>query len=227
MALIKSTILSVISGSVNGTTFSRNYTGAYARNRTVPVNQNTTAQQNARAYLAAATIEWGLLTEAQREAWRVYAAATPVVNRVGDTVYLKGSNHYVAAAAFRLTVGSTLAAAATAPTTPGVAPALVFDPTTTSLVAATDDIDAGFTAPATAPQFLLLSVGLPISAGRQFYNGPWNSVVADLVAPGWPQAFGTSPINLVAGVRYAIRARYITSTNKLSPAAIAPSVLAT
>lgn len=84
------------SGSIGGTTYSHNRYGAYKRNRTVPVNPNTDRQIVIRNAIRALTIRWQLtLTQAQRDAWDVYAANVDWVGSLGDTINLTGIAHYV------------------------------------------------------------------------------------------------------------------------------------
>lgn len=91
MALIKSTVLAQISGSINGITFSHNAGGAYARNRSIPSNPGTDRQDEVRTALASLSKAWAeSLTETERNLWRVYGAGTTVINRLGDQITLSG-----------------------------------------------------------------------------------------------------------------------------------------
>lgn len=72
-------------GSINGTTFARNKSGAYARNRTVPVNPNTVSQSNNRARFASASAEWTNLTAAERDSWNNLAIGATRLNRLGQS----------------------------------------------------------------------------------------------------------------------------------------------
>lgn len=97
MALIKTGGgVAQISGSIAGTTFSRNRFGAYARNRSLPVNPNTSSQQKVRSAVALLSGQWkNALSDAQRAAWSTYAENVSVLNRLGDVVNLTGFNMYV------------------------------------------------------------------------------------------------------------------------------------
>lgn len=91
MALIKSTILAQISGSINGMTFAHNKGGAYARNRSLPSNPGTDRQDQVRTAMTSLSKMWAeSLTEGQRELWRLFGAASTVINRVGDPIQLSG-----------------------------------------------------------------------------------------------------------------------------------------
>jgi hypothetical protein len=91
MALIKSTLLAQISGSINGATFSHNKGGAYVRNRSLPSNPGTDRQDQVRTALTSLSKMWAeSLTDAQRELWRLYGGAITVLNRIGDPIHLSG-----------------------------------------------------------------------------------------------------------------------------------------
>jgi hypothetical protein len=85
-----------LSGSVGGTTYARNRFGNYMRSRTKPVNPGTQAQDNVRTSMSFLTAHWStVLTAGERIAWATYAAAIAMKNRLGETVYLTGFNHFV------------------------------------------------------------------------------------------------------------------------------------
>lgn len=79
-----------IRGSIGGNVFSRNSSGAYVRNRTKPVNPNTTKQSNMRALFSTIAQYWRTLTASQRITWNSLAPTFPRVNRLGQTVPLTG-----------------------------------------------------------------------------------------------------------------------------------------
>jgi len=87
--------VSAISGSVAGTTFSRNRGGAYMRNRSKPTVSTTTAAQNAKARLALFSQSWQGLTEAQRTSWKRWAGQNPVTDVLGDQRVLSGHQAYI------------------------------------------------------------------------------------------------------------------------------------
>ena len=103
--LFKSNIVTQASGSIGGVTASRNRGGMYFRARSVPTNPNTPQQQAVRNNFAALTAGWSLLTPAQRTAWSVYAANTPIINPLGDTIYLTGQQMYIRCNAARKQAG--------------------------------------------------------------------------------------------------------------------------
>ena len=84
------------SGSIAGTTHARNRFGNYVRARTKPVNPNSASQGAVRTALSYLAMIWAsLLTAAERTSWNTYAAAVAIKNRLGETVYGTGFNHFI------------------------------------------------------------------------------------------------------------------------------------
>lgn len=82
-------------GSQGNTTASRNTSGAYLRNRVTPVNPNTTRQQAVRGIFAALANVWlNTLTQANRDAWNLYAASVTHKDPFGQDIYLTGYNMF-------------------------------------------------------------------------------------------------------------------------------------
>lgn len=109
-----------ISGSVAGTTFSRNRGGPYMRTRAIPTNPNTPAQQAVRSFLAQLAVLWtSLLTSTQREAWDTYALNVPLPNSQGEPRNVGGVGMYQRSNVTRLQAG--LARVDDGPTIPTVA----------------------------------------------------------------------------------------------------------
>jgi len=95
MALFKP-ILGELSGKIAGNVFAHNRGGSYVRAWKVPTNPNTELQQSARAAMAALVVAWGeTLTDQQRTDWDTYGANVAWENRLGETIYLTGQNHYI------------------------------------------------------------------------------------------------------------------------------------
>jgi hypothetical protein len=96
MSKIKfSALVSDVRNKLNGSVLSKNRYGNYIRNKTTPVNPQTTAQQNARAALAANSQAWAGLTEAQRLSWKALAAELPFTDIFGDSKILAANSLYV------------------------------------------------------------------------------------------------------------------------------------
>lgn len=88
-------LAAAISGSIGGTVFSRNRGGAYMRARTIPVDPNTSFQQNSRARLATTSQDWQELTQAQRDSWLNWARQNPNTNALGAQITLSGQQAFV------------------------------------------------------------------------------------------------------------------------------------
>lgn len=87
--------VAAISGSIGGTVFSRNRGGAYMRVRAIPVDPNTSFQQNARARLATASQDWQGLSTANRQAWLEWARQNPNTDALGQQFTMSGQQAYV------------------------------------------------------------------------------------------------------------------------------------
>lgn len=173
MALFLSDRLTSASGSVGGTTYSHNRQGLYIKARRVPVNPNTPAQQAQRAAFASASSGWRALSAANRDTWRAYAAATPTKNALGQTTFLTGAQQWTASQSMltRLAQPNTT----TAPATPGrvdlgTGAAVIHSAATGSVV---------ITVTGTGVGALGVFLGDPISAGVQFFNGPYQLLGQD------------------------------------------------
>lgn len=79
-----------VSGSIGGTTYSRNRYGAYMRTRAKPVVSTTSEAMNAKGRLGAASEGWRALTDAQRLSWVTYAQTNPAIGSLGNQQILTG-----------------------------------------------------------------------------------------------------------------------------------------
>lgn len=90
-ALIKmGAFVTDISGKIGGTIFSRGRGGAYAKNKVIPLNPQTQAQQLVRQGFGALSAVWRGLLEIQRKAWDAATDDYPYQNRLGETKFLSG-----------------------------------------------------------------------------------------------------------------------------------------
>jgi hypothetical protein len=206
MALIKfGGGITEMRGSIAGNVFARNRYGAYVRSRTKPVNPNSTSQALVRSAMSAVTEYWShTVSSAERIAWATYAAAVAMKNKLGETIYLSGFNHFVRGNASRARLGLNIIAPG--PTTL----ALPEKDTTIAITAsvATQKISIAFDntqAWATeADSHLLLFAGQPQQETRNFFAGPWKYAgkVTGVAtpAPTSPAAID-SPYTLVLGQR--------------------------
>lgn len=221
MALLKlGPAISSISGSIGGTTFARNKSGAYARQRTKPVNPNSVRQVAVRAIMSACrTIWFGTLTAAQRAAWALYANNVPMINRLGDTVNLSGYNMFTRSNAAKINAG--LAAETDAPTT------FSLPEQDTNLAASgvtgTQKISVSFDntldwAKEAGGQMLIYA-GAPQDTTRNFFNGPWRYAGkiagASPTAPTSPALIDT-PFPIATGNKLWVKARILRADGRLS-----------
>ena len=150
------------SGSVAGTTSSRNRFGQYRRTRAVPVNPNTTAQQAARNALVLNSVGWRGLADEDRSAWDSYSLAHPVVDGLGQSQVLTGFQQYVGVNSALISAG--LGTVVDPPTGP-VPDALFLDVVDATAGAFEVVITAAPVPAATAYQ---VEASPPLSPGRSF-----------------------------------------------------------
>lgn len=204
-----------LSGSVGGVTASHNRYGQYLRNRTRPVNPNSTAQQRSRNAFKRATEAWKTLTNDQRAAWEAYASQTPVLNKLGESVTLTGSAAFVAYNAFVLNVVPDVNLTTNAPASPGLATVQFTD-----IAIDVSDMAINFNqtgGPAGIGVFIAVLVGPSLSPGVNSFNGPYTLVSATDDGQNGPMSmpFETNRYGLpVTGQRRAIKIRAADGTTR-------------
>jgi hypothetical protein len=83
------------SGKQGGVVWSHNKGGPYIRNRGIPTNPKTPAQEDARAALMYLTEMWQTaLNNTQRNAWETFGNAIAWKNRLGQDIKLPGQAHF-------------------------------------------------------------------------------------------------------------------------------------
>lgn len=198
------------SGSFGGLTASRNKGGQYLRRRSAPVNPNTSRQQLVRTIVGGLTQQWtSLLNETQRESWRVYAANTPFIDGLGQTVNISGVNAFVRANSTRALANNQglvlLSTILTAPT--------IFN--TGVAVGTVDTFDGDFTTPpgtitvsgdlngttdTTGDAFLF--VAPPQNEGRKFFKGPYQ-LAATVPIDATDDTFAFTTVDLADPTKWA------------------------
>jgi hypothetical protein len=177
--------VSQMSGSMGGTTASRNKGGQYFRDRAIPTTATSAAAMNAKARLAQASASWGGLTDTQRDSWTRYGTIKPSVNALGMPKILTGINAY----------NSIFTRMNLATDTPLTSPPIGPDPNALTTATATFDIGAGtstivFTpTPLGATNRLWLEAAVVDSAGINYVENLKRFVVA-------------SALNLASGYDY-------------------------
>lgn len=166
-----------MSGSIAGNTYARNRSGNYVRARTTPVNPNTDRQVAVRAGIAVLTSNWSnVLTAAQRTAWNLYASSVAMKNKLGETIFLTGFNHYIRSNLTRETGPTVIINPG-----PTVFELPEQDPTlAVSASEATQNLTISFDNTldwaVEDDSFLLLFEGKPQNAQRNFFDGPWRFI---------------------------------------------------
>lgn len=161
-------------GSIGGQVFSRNRFGNYIRARITPINPQSSRQNVIRNAIQSLAQSWSTtLTQLERDAWEVYAAAITRQNKLGAQIKLTGFNHYIRSNSIRLqSADAIVEAGPTTLTLPGSDPlfecevdetnqeiSVTFDP-----LLAWNIIDDGF---------MYVSMSIPKATGTNFIGGPF------------------------------------------------------
>lgn len=205
-----------MSGSLNGVVASHNRFGPYLRQRSIPVNTNTSRQGTVRNNLSLLVGRWTTtLTALQRSGWQNYALNVPVGGQI-----LTGQNMYIRCNASRLQGGFSVVDDAPAifdSGDPDTALTLTATGSTDGLSIAFDDSLPWYNE---AGGGVLIYVGLPVNATRNFFNGPWrffSSIVGATPTPPTSPLTGTSPWAIDVGQLLNAYARVTRADGRLSP----------
>lgn len=206
------------SGSIGGQVWSHNASGAYVRARSIPVNPNTSRQVAVRNAVRSISIAWeNVLTQAQRDAWDVYAANVSWVNKLGQSINLTGLNHFIRCNTPR--VISTIPRIDVAPVIFNLATAelelAVTASEATQNLTINGDGAAAWVGEADAWQFFYM--GLPGNASRKFFGGPYKFLTAVPGAgpPPFPVVIAAS-FPFAEGQRIWVRSRIARGDGRLS-----------
>ena len=209
-----------MSGSIAGNTFSHNRYGAYVRNRTIPVNPNSSRQQQARLNFSDVAATWlADLTEAQRDAWNLYGASVVMKGSISQDIFLTGFAHYLRSGTAGLNAGlGVVEDGPTLFTLPesdsGFVPA-VSESTQLISVAFTDTLpwvgeDAAF---------LNVYMSQPRSPGRNFIDGPFRSagvILGDGTTPPTSPTTIAVPFAVAEGQKVIVQGRIGRADGRLS-----------
>lgn len=228
MALYKSGLATMISGSINGYTFSHNSGGKYIRARTTPTNPNTAFQVEARGNFRDAVDAWtNNLSDVSRAEWETYAANTPVTNRIGDTVYRSGQQMFIRSYQAIAMVGGDA---------PTGAPA-IFDLGTFTVPTITADASAGELSIAfnngdewatAVGGFLSIKQSRPQNPTRNFWRGPWRfvgQVDGAVIAPTSPEVIPALYLPLTAGQKLFFEVRAINADFRVTNVATVETIV--
>lgn len=195
--LFKSSLLAQASGSVGGSTYSRNRGGMYIRNRSVPTNPNTGAQAAVRANMAMCSQAWMLITDVQRQSWATYAANVAMKNRLGDTIFLTGQQMFLRTNCVR--VQASLPPIANGPTTYNLGELgdFVAEAPDVSMQSIELNFDDSMEFANHTGDYLVIWVSRPVAPSINYFKGPFN--YADVLA-GSTLTPMTSPVSTVPPV---------------------------
>lgn len=224
MALIRFAEGQQRSGSIGATVYSRNRSGAYVRARSVPVNPNTQRQVDARNRVQNLTIDFQtVLTQAQRDAWKVYADVLVWQNALGDQINLTALNHFLRSNAARLQAGLTQVD--DAPTIFLLAQAeealAVAGSEASQELSVTFDDAADWCSEDGAFQNVFM--GLPQIASHEFFGGPYRFagvILGDSASPPTSPATITAPFPIAEGQKVWVRTRIGLADGRLSELAL-------
>lgn len=178
------------SGSMGGTTSSRNHYGQYRRRRAIPVNPRTSFQGAVRDRLAITAAGWRAITANQRAGWTDLAQQINKSDSLGQSHTMKGFNCYCMVNQTRLAAGDAVLADAPLLATPA-------PPTTVTITLTSAALSVAYTpTPLGAGLRLFSYMSGNMSAGRNFNKN------VKLIAVS--AAAAASPANLFA----AFSARY-------------------
>lgn len=217
-------------GSIAGNVYSRNRFGAYARPRTKPVNPQSAGQELCRSVISFLTEYWhSTLTAAERTSWETYAASVAMQNKLGETIYLTGFNHFVRSNFELKRQALTVVEAG-----PTVLSLPETDPTfAISASAATQNVsvtlDNGLPWANEDDAYMFVEMGVPQIVTRTFFNGPWNymdKIDGDSVTPPSIPDAQTAPFTLVEGQKIWCYARIVRADGRLSNPFTASCVVA-
>jgi hypothetical protein len=221
-----SQVYASVSGSIGGITYSHNRGGLYTRTRTIPTNPATAFQGFVRNGFSQLVARWSqVLTAAQRTEWNLYASNVPVIDTLGQSIYLSGFNMYIRSNLPRVQynniVPGTFTIVDDGPTIftlgetdpvanlvsiSGANPSLAFDDTLDWV----NEDEAG----------LLVFIGRPVSPTINFFKGPYRvaqSVLGDSVTPPTTPASLGALYSYTAGQRCFARCRITRADGRLSP----------
>lgn len=209
-----------MTGSIAGNTYARNRYGNYSRARTKPTNPNTALQQVVRNTMAYLTDRWANdLTSAQRTAWNLYGSSVAMKNRLGESIFLTGFNHYIRSNSILKRSGRTVVDAG-----PTVFELPAADPTFSMACAQTDN-KGTFTYDDTMAWanedngWMHMFMGSPQNPQRNFFAGPWrlySAVAGSLGSPPSSPGDSSAPFAMSTGQRVWVYARISRADGRLS-----------
>lgn len=206
------------SGSVAGTTSSRNRYGQYRRTRAQPINPGTVTQENARAFLGTVSAAWKQLTNSQRNGWEECAREYPIVDSLGQTTILTGAAMFVRSNTARLRLSLPIISDSVA-ATPWSSP--FFTTTMTNSATPTFVVTASILPP--AGQVIAIDASPMVSPGINYWSdfrrmgqipGGTGPLTLTLI-PAYTNKFGP----LQSGRKIILRSRVLNECGVFGPVA--------
>lgn len=210
-------------GSIGGTTFSHNKGGPYARLRVIPTNPNTQRQQIVKAFLSAVATAWSnTLTQAQRDAWDLYAANVARPKKGGGSQFLTGIDHFIRSNVPRGVAGQGFVLAGPTLFDVGTytAPSFAIELVGQTIDVTFDNTDAWANEDLAGMQ---IYTGRPQSVGIRFFKGPFQftgTVPGNATTPPASPLSMSVPFPVVTGQRVWARAQVSRADGRLSDAVI-------
>lgn len=225
MAIFRSSILADIRGSIGGSVYSRNRSGAIIRNRTNPINPNTAAQSIVRSRMADAANAFGLLSAADQTLWNDYAQLVPSFNSLGEMYTPTAKQRYIQSNLNLLTVGQPQAQTPELGVT--TVPALDLSGLTligTVLAAEINALEVNGLVDAGDADNLVIQATPPLNAGRLDAKNLMRTIFAgafvtdnDLITQ-YSARYGVGGVVATVGQRVNFRIRAIENKNGLASA---------
>lgn len=217
--LFKSPVYSQASGSIAGITYSRNRGGMYARARAIPTDPASAFQLANRNNMTDLVDAWiGIVSPAQRAAWKTYGDNVAMTNRLGETVFLTGQQHYVRSNLPRLQI--EFPRIDDAPTIfdlgQHTTPTVQYAYDTPSVVIAFEETDVWCDEDATA---LIIFASREQNPTINFFQGPYRlagTIDGDSVSPPTSPQIIASPFAYNIGNQAFARARITRADGRLS-----------
>lgn len=216
---IASQLITKMSGSIGGITGSHNKGGLYFRARAVPTNPGSSFQQAVRNAVAQLTSRWtDTLTQAQRDAWAVYAANVPLVDTLGESRTVPPLSMYVRSNVPRLQ--ASLAVVDNGPTTYTLA--TMTDPSV-GIDATADEVDVSYTNTdpwaITTGGALLVLCSRPQGVGINYFKGPYRlagTILGDTSTPPTSPTSLSLPFVAAVGQTIFVQIRATNADGRLS-----------
>lgn len=220
-----------LSGSIGSTTASHNRFGPYFRNRVIPVNPNTTRQQEVRSLFATLVSLWNdTLTQTDRTAWETWAANTTIQGKTGDPINITGQNAYIRFNVIRLQIGGIRVDTAPIIFNNGNPVTEFADAETATAgllginLAATDVASViTIAGGASDDADVAIYLGRPVNPSRRFFKGPYQLASVEAVADGvvpviWDETFATmfQDVALADAQFRSVRFRVVYDDGRLS-----------